>query len=89
MFPAMTGRELTYDEVRSRRERTVARRRRLDAGLPPHRREQLRCEHEAEVLRRLGTPEHLIPIGTDDEVAAQRVELVHFARRLRAAAERG
>jgi len=83
----MTRRDLSYDELRGRGERTAARRRRLDAGLPAYRRERLRCEHEARVLRRIGTPEYLIgPTGTDDEVAVQRSELIAFARKLRASA---
>jgi hypothetical protein len=65
----------------------VARLARLDAALPPYRRERLRPPGEAQALRELGTPEELIgPVGTDEEVAAQRAELVEFARRLRASA---
>lgn len=80
---------LRYDELRLLRERTAARRRRLDQGLPPYRRERLRCEHEAEALRRLGTPEELIgPVGSDEQVAAERAELLAFARRLRASAQK-
>jgi hypothetical protein len=61
----------------------------LNAGLPPYRRQRLRSEAEARFLRGMGTPEPLIgPIGTDEEVARERAELVDFARRLRRAAGR-
>jgi hypothetical protein len=74
---------------RSRRSRGASRRARLNAGLPPYRRQRLRSEAEARFLRRIGTPEPLIgPIGTDEEVAQQRAELIEFARRLREAARR-
>lgn len=81
--------EVSYDEVRRRSERAASRRRRLDQGLPPYRRERLRSETEAAVLRRHGTPESLVgPVGTDEEVARQWAELVAFARELRARAGR-
>lgn len=80
----MTERDLSYAAWKSRRGRTAARRARLDAGLPPYQRQRLRGEAEARFLRRIGTPEALIgPVGTDEEVARERAELVEFARRLR------
>jgi hypothetical protein len=89
MVAVVEADELSYEEVRRRSERTAARRRRLDRGLPPHRRELLRSETEAEVLRRHGTPESLVgPVGSDEEVARQWAELVAFARELRARAGR-
>jgi len=85
----MTRPDVSYEELRSRRERAAPRRRRLDAGLPPYRRERLRSESEARILRQIGTPEHLIgPTGTDEEVVAQREDLIAFARALRASARR-
>jgi hypothetical protein len=85
----MDERDLSYAAWKSRRGRTAERRAVLDNGLPPYRRERLRSETEARFLRRIGTPEAVIgPVGTDDEVARQREELVEFARRLRAARTR-
>jgi len=79
-------RDLSYAAWQSRRGGTAARRARLDVGLPPYRRQRLRGEAEARVLRRMGTPDALIgPLGTDDEIARQRNDLVEFARRLRTA----
>jgi hypothetical protein len=81
--------DVSYEAVRRRSERTASRRRRLDQGLPPHRRESLRSETEAAVLRRNGTPESLVgPVGSDEDVARQWAELVAFARELRARAGR-
>jgi hypothetical protein len=85
----VTTGDMSYEEVRRRSESTASRRRRLDHSLPPHRRERLRSETEAEVLRRHGTPEDLVgPVGSDEEVARQWAELVTFARELRARAGR-
>ena len=83
----MIDRDLSIESQMARRKRSGAGRARLAAGIAPYRRERLRSESEARFLRRIGTPEDLIgPIGSDEEVAAQREELVEFARRLRAAA---
>lgn len=80
----MSERDLSYAAWQARRGRTHARLAELDAGLPPYRRERLRGTVEAAVLREGGTPEVLIgPVGSDDEVATERAELVEFARRLR------
>lgn len=80
----MTERDVSYVGWQARRRRGAARRVRLDAGLPPFRRQRLRSATEARFLRRIGTPEPLIGrIGTDEEVARERAELVEFARRLR------
>jgi len=81
----MPERELDFQIQTARRERTAARRKRLAAGfLTPYRRDRLRSESEARLLRRIGTPEELIgPVGSDDEVAAERAALVEFARRQR------
>jgi len=86
----MSERDLSYSAWQARRGRSAARRSRLDAGLPPFRRQRLRGATEARFLQRAGTPERLIgPVGTDEDVARERAELVDFARRLRAAAGRG
>ena len=86
----MNDRDLSVESQMARRKRSGARRARLAADFAPYRRERLRSESEARFLRRIGTPEDLIgPIGSDEEVAAQREELVEFARRLRAAAGAG
>lgn len=86
----MSERDLSYSTWQSRRGRAAARRARLDAGLPPYRRQRLRSKAEARFLRRIGTPEPLIgPVGTDEEIARERAELVEFGRRLRKAAGRG
>jgi hypothetical protein len=80
----MTNRDLSYAAWQSRRFSGAERRARLDAGLPPFRRQRLRTKEEARYLRSIGTDEALIgPIGTDEEVARQRAELLTFARRLR------
>jgi hypothetical protein len=80
----MTRRDLSYSAWKQRRSQR-SRATRLDAGLPPFRRLRLRSPGEAEFLRRIGTREALIgPVGTDEAVARQRLELVNFARRLRA-----
>jgi hypothetical protein len=87
----MPKRDLSYAAWQARRAGNAARCAAIDAGLPPYRRERLRAPSEAQFLRELGTPEELIgPVGTDEEVARERAELVEFARRLRAkaAAER-
>lgn len=82
--------DFTYAAWQARRGRRSDRLARLNAGLPPYRRERLRGAAEAATLRRLGTPEELIgPVGSDAEVDQQRAELVAFARRLRAAATPG
>ena len=84
----MSERNPSLEPLR-RRERSSSRRARLRAGLAPYHRERLRSASEARFLLQIGTPEHLIgPIGTDEEVAAERAELVAFARSLRAAAVR-
>lgn len=83
----MSDRDLSYAGWRARRPRNAARCARIDAGLPPYRRRRLRSAEEARVLRRLGTPEALIgPVGSDDAVERERLELLRFARRLRAGA---
>jgi len=83
----MSERDLSYAAWQARRGRSAARRARLNAGLPPFRRERPRAPAEARFLRELGTPEQLIgPVGTDEEVEREQAELVEFARRLRAAA---
>ena len=85
----MSKPDFSYASWRDRRGRTTERLARLNAGLPPYRRERLRGAAEAEALRRRGTPEALIgPIGSDAKVAQQRAGLVAFARRLRAASGR-
>lgn len=82
----MSERARSYSTWQSRRRSGAARRARLNAGLPPYRRERLRSEAEARFLRGIGTPEPLIgPVGTDEEVAKERAELIQFARRLRSA----
>jgi hypothetical protein len=86
----MAERDLSYAAWQARRGRSATRRARLDAGLPPYSRQRLRGEAEARVLRRMGTPAALIgPIGTEDEIARERNELVEFARRLRSTQARG
>jgi len=83
----MSVRDLSYAAWQARRGRSSERLNQLNAGLPPYRRERLRGAVEADVLRRLGTPEALIgPVGSDAEVERERAELVAFARRLRATA---
>lgn len=84
----MPDRELDFRPERTRQERAAARRRRLAAGfVTPYRRDRLRSESEARFLRRIGTPEELIgPVGSDDDVAAERAALLEFARRRRASA---
>ena len=73
-----------YAGWRERRRSQQERAAQLDARLSLFRRLRLRPPAEAAFLRRIGTPEQLIgPVGTDEEVARQRRELVDFARRLR------
>lgn len=81
----MAEREIDFRTQMSRRERSAARRRLLAAGFAtPYRRERLRSESEARFLRRIGTAEHLIgPVGSDDDVAAERAALLEFARKRR------
>lgn len=84
----MPERELDFESQILRRERTAARRRRLVAGfVAPYRRDRLRSESEARLLRRIGTPEELIgPVASDDDVAAERAALRVFARQRRGSA---
>lgn len=85
----MSERDLSYAGWLARRRRNAARRARLEGALSPLRRQHLRPAAEARFLRQVGTPELLIgPVGTDEEVARERADLVAFARRLRQAASR-
>ena len=86
----MSERDLSYAAWRLRLARGATRRARLNALLPPYYRQRLRSDAEARFLRRIGTPERLIgPVGSEEKVAEERVELIEFARRLRRAAGRG
>jgi hypothetical protein len=84
----MAERELEPEPNGLRRDLPAPRRRRLAAGFAtPYRRDRLRSESEARFLRRIGTPEHLIgPVGSDEAVAAERADLIEFARRRRSSA---
>lgn len=82
-----TSRDISYAGWQARKGRSMARLAQLEAALPAFQRERLRPASEAEALRRAGTPENLIgPVGSDDEVARERADLIDFARRLRGAA---
>jgi hypothetical protein len=81
----MIQRDLSYARWAARRGGVKPQLARLDAALAPFRRMRLRTAEEALILRRLGTPEGLVgPVGSDDDVARERQDLVDFARRLRA-----
>lgn len=84
----MAEREIDFRTQMSRRDDTAARRQRLAAGFATsYQRDRLRSESDARFLRRIGTPEYLIgPVGSDDEVAAERAALVEFARKRRSSA---
>lgn len=83
----MSDRDLSFEAWQSRRGRTAARCARIDAALPPFRRERLRSREEAEFLRSIGTPENLIgPVASDDEVERERADMSEFARELRSRA---
>jgi hypothetical protein len=87
--PGMGKRDLSYSAWQLRRRSSASRRARLNAALPPFRRRRLRAAAEARFLRRIGAPEPLIgPVGTDEQLARERAELIDFARRLRRAAIR-
>ena len=80
----MTRRDLSYEAWRCARARNAAWCATVDAAVPRAPRVQLRDPDEAAFLREIGTPEELIgPVGTAEEVDAQRAELLEFARRLR------
>jgi hypothetical protein len=80
--------EREFQSEMSRRDRAAARREQLAAGFAtPYRRDRLRSESEARVLRRIGTPGDVIgPVGSDEAVAAERADLIEFARRRRSSA---
>lgn len=82
----MSSRDLSYAAWKLRRSQNRLRRRLLEAGLPPFRRERLRRPDEAAFLRSIGTPDELIgPVESDAEVDRAQQDLVRFARRARTA----